>query len=136
MDIRFLLDTSVASYAINKKNVNVDLHIARHAMAELAISAVTEGELRYGATLKGSAPLLATLERFFLSVVVQPWDSQAAKAYSELRTNLHRQGHPLGSIDMLIGAHALSVGATLISSDSAFKRIQGLKVEDWTKPLN
>jgi len=134
MDIRFLLDTSAASYAINKKNVNVDLHIARHAMAELAISAVTEGELRYGSTLEGSAPLLATLERFFLSVVVLPWDSQAAKAYGELRTNLHRQGHSLGSIDMLIAAHALSLGATLISSDSAFKRIPGLKVENWTKP--
>jgi len=134
MDIRFLLDTSAASYAINKKNVNVDRHMARHAMTELAVSAVTEGELRYGAALKNSLPLQATLERFFLSIVVLPWDSHAAKAYGELRAKLHRQGRPLGSIDMLIAAHALSAGATLVSSDSAFKQIQGLEVEDWTKP--
>lgn len=134
MNVRFLLDTSTASYAINKKNDHVDRHLVRHPMVELAISAVSEGELRYGAALKNSAPLWAIVEQFLAGINVLPWDSDAAKEYGALRAKLQKQGRPLGSIDTLIAAQALSAGAVLISSDSAFKRIQGLKVEDWTKP--
>jgi len=134
MGIRFLLDTSAASYAINKKSASLDRHVARYSMTELAISAVTEGELRYGAALKNSLPLNATLDQFLLGINVLPWDSNVAKEYGQLRAKLHRQGRPLGSIDMLIAAHAMSVGAILVSGDLAFRRVQGLKVEDWTKP--
>lgn len=79
MNGRYLLDTNAASYAINKKSAAVDRHLARVAMAELGISAVTEEELCFGAARSGSAGLQATVEQFLLGVSIFAWDSEAAK---------------------------------------------------------
>jgi len=133
MSFRYLLDTNAASYAINKKSSEMDRHLARVPMAELAISAVTEGELRYGAARSGSPPLQATVEQFLSAVTVVPWDSEAALEYGELRTTLEREGRVMGSLDMMIAAHALALGLILITNDRAFGRIKRLKIEDWTK---
>lgn len=133
MIVRYLLDTNAASYAINKKSPAMDLHLVKVPMAELGISTVTQGELRYGAARSGSAPLHATVEQFLLGVTVFPWDSEAAGQYGELRAALEREGKLMGSLDMMIAAHALALRLTLITSDRAFGRIKKLKTEDWTK---
>ena len=133
MSVRYLLDTNAASYAVNKKSAAMDRHLAKTTMAELGISAVTEGELRYGAVRSGSAPLRATLEQFLLGVTIFPWDSNAATQYGELRATLEREGRLMGSLDMMIAAHALALGLVLITNDRAFGRIRKLKTEDWTK---
>jgi tRNA(fMet)-specific endonuclease VapC len=133
MSTHYLLDTSAASYAITKKSPVFDRHLVRVPMAELGVSAVTEGELRYGLARRPSTPLQSTIETFLLGVTVFPWDSSAAQRYGDLRAALERQGQLLGSLDMMIAAHALALGLTLVSADAAFKRIKHLKVEDWTK---
>jgi tRNA(fMet)-specific endonuclease VapC len=102
-------------------------------MAELGVSTVTEGELSYGLARRPSAPLQATIETFLLGLTIFPWDSSAAQSYGDLRSALERQGQLLGSLDMMIAAHALSLRLILVSGDTAFKRIKHLKVEDWTK---
>lgn len=133
MNARYLLDTNAASYAINKKSAAVDRHLAKVPMAELGISAVTEGELRYGTARSGSAPLRATVEQFLLAVSIFPWDSGAAGQYGQLRAALEREGRVMGSLDMMIAAHAIALGLVLITGDRAFARIKHLKTEDWTK---
>lgn len=133
MSVRYLLDTNAASYAINKKSAAMDRHLAKTPMAELGISAVTEGELRYGAARSGSAPLQATVEQFLLGVTIFSWDSEAASQYGELRATLEREGRLMGSLEMMIAAHALALGLVLITNDRAFGRIRKLKTEDWTK---
>ena len=133
MNGRYLLDTNAASYAINKKSSAVDRHLAKVPMEELAISAVTEGELRYGAARSLSAALQSTVEQFLLGVTILPWDSEAARQYGELRTTLEREGRVMGSLDMMIAAHALALDLILITNDRAFGRIKKLKTEDWTK---
>jgi tRNA(fMet)-specific endonuclease VapC len=133
MNTRYLLDTSAASYAIAKRSSVFDRHLARVPMVQLAVSAVTEGELRYGLARRSSAPLRSTIETFLLGLTVFAWDSEAAHRYGELRAALERQGQLLGSLDMMIAAHALSLGLILVSSDTAFKRVKHLKVEDWTR---
>ena len=133
MSVRYLLDTNAASYAINKKSAAMDRHLAKTPMAELGISAVTEGELRYGAARSGSAPLQATVEQFLLGVTIFSWDSEAASQYGELRATLEREGRLMGSLDMMIAAYALALGLVLITNDRAFGRIRKLKTEDWTK---
>ena|SRR5215469_6666876 len=133
MSVRYLLDTNAASYAINKKSASMDRHLARMSMAELGISAVTEGELRYGAARSGSAPLQATVEQFLLGVTIFPWDSCAAREYGELRTTLEREGRLMGSLDMMIAAHALAFALILVTNDRAFGRIKRLRTEDWIK---
>jgi len=133
MSVRYLLDANAASYAINKKNVAVDRHLARVAMVELGISAVTEGELRYGAARSGSAPLQATVELFLLGVTIFAWDSEAAKEYGRLRSAMEHEGRVMGSLDMMIAAHAMELGLILVTGDRAFARIRRLRMEDWTK---
>jgi tRNA(fMet)-specific endonuclease VapC len=133
MSVRYLLDTNAASYAIKKKNAAVDRHLARVAMVELGISAVTEGELRYGAARSGSAPLQATVEQFLLGVTIFAWDSEAAKEYGRLRSAMEHEGRVMGSLDMMIAAHAMELGLILVTGDRAFARIRRLRMEDWTK---
>ena len=133
MNARYLLDTSAASYAITKKSLAFDHHLAKVPMAQIGVSTVTEAELRYGLARRPSAALQSTIDTFLLAVTVFPWDSAAAHQYGDLRAGLERLGQPLGSMDMMIAAHALSLGLTLISSDVTFKRIKYRKVEDWTK---
>jgi tRNA(fMet)-specific endonuclease VapC len=133
MSVRYLLDTNAASYLINKKSPAMDRRLAGVPVVELGISAVTEGELRYGVASKGSAPLQAALDNFLLAVTILAWDSTAALQYGRLRTELERTGRLLGSLDMMIAAHAIALGSTLVTADRAFGRIKNLKTEDWTK---
>src|SRR5260370_31538220 len=102
-------------------------------MEGLGVSALTEGELRYGAARSRSAALQSTVEQFLLGVTVLPWDSEAARQYGELRTTLEREGRVMGSLDMMIAAHAWALDLLLITNDRAFERIKKLKTEDWTK---
>jgi tRNA(fMet)-specific endonuclease VapC len=102
--------------------------------ARIAISAVTEGELRFGAArLPRAAHLHRLLEEFLLRVAILPWDSIAARQYGQLRAGLEREGLIMGNLDMMIAAHALALELTVVTSDRAFRRIKELKVEDWTK---
>jgi|SRR5208283_1476800 len=131
---RYLLDANIASCIIKGNSPAVDRRLVKVAMAELAISAVTEGELRFGAArLPHATRLHAMVEDFFLRVATLPWDSDAAQQYGQLRAALEREGQPMGNLDAMIGAHALAVGAILVTNDRAFGRIKKLKVEDWTK---
>ena len=124
MNARYLLDTSAASYAITKKSFAFDHHLAKVPMAQIGVSTVTEAELRYGLARRPSPALQSSIDTFLLAVTVFPWDSAAAHQYGDLRAGLERLGQLLGGMDMMIAAHALSLGLTLISSDVAFKRIK------------
>ena len=131
---RYLLDTNIASYIIKGNSPAVRRRLIRHPMAEIAISAVTEGELNYGVTRKPEAiRLREAVDEFLLRVTILPWDSDAAGGYGELRTWLEQQGQPMGNLDLMIGAHALAAGLILVTNDRAFGRIAKLKIQDWTK---
>ncbi len=130
----YLLDTNIASCIIKGNSPAVDHQLVKVAMAQLAISAVTEGELRFGAArLPHATRLHGLLEDFFLRLTVLPWDSGAAQEYGRLRAMLEREGQPMGNLDAMIAAHALALGVVLVTNDRAFGRIKNLKVVDWTK---
>jgi len=85
MGIRCLLDTNIASCVIKGNSPAVDRRLVKVAMAQLAISAVTEGELRFGAArLPHATGLHSMIEEFLLRVAVLPWDSGAAQQYGQL----------------------------------------------------
>jgi tRNA(fMet)-specific endonuclease VapC len=108
--------------------------LAKVPIANIFISTVTEAELRYGvARLPNATRLGALVDDFLLMVNILPWDSEAAKHYGQLRASLEHDGLPMGNLDLMIGAHALALGATLVTSDHAFRRIEGLKIEDWAR---
>ena len=131
---RYLLDTNTASYVIKGNIPRVRERLVKVPMAWLAISAVTEAELLFGAARKPEAVRLkVAVEEFLLRVEVLPWDSKAARLYADLRATLERHGNPMGNLDMMIAAHALAAEAILVTNDRSFRRLGKLKLEDWTK---
>lgn len=135
MPVRYLLDTNMVSYIIRGNIPRVRERLVRVPMAQVALSAVTEAELRFGIARKPEAARLKiAVEEFLLRVEVLPWDSGAAQHYAQVRAALERAGTTIGNLDLMIAAHALAAGAVLVTNDRDFHRIKQLKIEDWTKP--
>lgn len=135
MASRYLLDTNIASTIIEGNVPAVRHRLVKVPMAQVAVSAVTEGELRYGVARRPDAVhLQRVVDEFLLRLTILPWDSEAAQEYGRLRATLAREGRAMGNLDMMIGAQALASGLILVTNDQVFSRIGGLKIEDWTKP--
>ena len=134
MPVRYLLDTNTASYIIKGNIPRVRERLLKVPMSEVGISVVTEAELRFGvARLPQAAKLGVAVEEFLLRVEVLSWDSDCAQRYAEIRARLEREGDPMGNLDLMIAAHALAAEATLVTNDRVFRRVKGLRQEDWTK---
>jgi len=134
MAVRYLLDTNTASYIIKGTFPRVRERLLKVPMAEVGISVVTEAELRFGvARLPEATQLKTVVEEFLLRVESLPWNSAAAQHYARIRATLEREGEPMGNLDMMIAAQALAADAVLVTHDRVFRRVKGLKVEDWTK---
>lgn len=132
MKSRYMLDTNTASYAIKGNSLNVRSNLQKVAIAAVCISAVSEAELRFGVLRKHNPPKLATgLDVFLTGVGSLPWDSAAAVSYARLRVAMEEKGTPIGNIDIMIAAHALSIDAVLVTHDHVFRHIRDLRLEDW-----
>ncbi len=133
MPVRYLLDTNTVSYIIKGNRPRVRERLLRVAMAEVGISVITEAELLFGLARRPDATNLKTVvEEFLLRVEVLSWDSEAAQQYSKIRATLEGAGEPMGNLDLMIAAQALALDLVLVSSDAVFRRVRGLKIEDWT----
>lgn len=128
----WMLDTNILGALIGAKSRRVDDSLAATRPDSACISVVSEGEVLFGLARVPEATRLtslmsATLARF----PILAWTSATAKIYGSLRADLQRQGITLGPLDVMIAAHALEIGATLISDDQAFRLVPGLAVENW-----
>jgi tRNA(fMet)-specific endonuclease VapC len=133
MALRYLLDTNIASYMIRGDFPHVRERSLREPAGEIGISVVTEAELRFGAARLPEVARIRILIRDFLAAVpILPWTSEAAIQYAHLRLAAERLGSPMGTLDLMIAAHAVAVDAVLVSHDRVFRRIPQLKIEDWT----
>ena len=134
---RYMLDTNTASYIIKGEHAVIREHLQNVPMVSVCISAITEAELLRGVAKKPEAKRLPlAVKEFLLRVEILPWDSDAANSYAQLRTACENEGKPLGTMDMLIAAHSVAVGAVLITSDQGFYKVKHhLTLQDWTKPL-
>jgi tRNA(fMet)-specific endonuclease VapC len=103
-------------------------------MASVCISSITQAELLRGVAKKPEAKRLPiAVKEFLIRVEIMPWDSDAAEAYAQLHTSCESEGTPLGTMDMLIAAHSIAVGAILVTNEQTFFRIKHyLSLEDWT----
>jgi tRNA(fMet)-specific endonuclease VapC len=130
----YILDTNTASYVIKGNVAGVRERLLEIPLAEIAISVVTEAELLFGIERRPDASKLRIAgEGFLLRVNAYPWDSDCARQYARLRATLEAQGEPIGNLDLMIAAHALTLQAILVTSDRVFRRVKGLSIEDWTK---
>jgi len=130
---RYLLDTNTVSHLLRKHPV-VARRVVQTPITALCISAITQGELLFGLARRPAATALHTaVWEFLRRVDVLPWDTSAAQAYGAARAAAQREGRVLAPLDLLIGAHALSLEAVLVTNDRAFGQLAGLSVEDWTE---
>jgi tRNA(fMet)-specific endonuclease VapC len=130
--VTVLLDTDVCIAILNRDH-RVRPHLERHAPSRLRMSAVTLAELHFGIA-KSTQRRRATgnLTALRGRVAVVPFDEDATERYGELRAMLERRGAPIGPLDTLIAAHALSLGWSLATHNAReFRRVPGLRIEDW-----
>jgi tRNA(fMet)-specific endonuclease VapC len=132
--IRYLLDTNTVSHVL-KGHPAVAQRVVAVPLPTVCISSITAGELAYGVAKRPlSASRNAAVTEFLRRVAILPWDEAAARRYGVMRAELEREGKGLGPLDLLIAAHALAVGAVLVTNDQAFSGVAGLHTEDWTVP--
>jgi tRNA(fMet)-specific endonuclease VapC len=132
--LRRLLDTNACIHVIRRQPQTVLRRLENYGIGEVGVSSVTVAELRYGAE-KSSRPEqnLEALGRFLLPLEVLAFGGEAAAAYGRVRAVLERAGTPIGPLDTLIAAHAVSVSVTLVTNNTReLQRVPGLEVEDWT----
>ncbi|MSQ20491.1 MAG: type II toxin-antitoxin system VapC family toxin [Betaproteobacteria bacterium] len=130
--VRFLLDTNILSAVIKNPLSPLAARLAAASIDELGTSIVVACELRYGARKKGSRALTTRVEQFLATIPVLPLEGEVDRHYGTLRVALERRGQPIGSNDLLIAAHALALGAVLVTANEReSKRVPGLKVENW-----
>jgi len=132
--VRYMLDTNICIYLINKRPAHVRPRFDAHAIGDIGVSAITAAELAWGVAKSGSARNRAALETFLLPLEVAPFDEQVVWRYAGLRTELERRGTPIGALDMQIAAHALTLGCTLVTNNTReFARVDGLPLENWAE---
>ncbi len=133
MSRKYLLDTNHASDVIRNPGSLIRKRIRENSDGLIAISVITKAELIYGVKKKPEAIKLARAVGVFLSKVhVFSWTDDTAEAYGTLRAGMEVRGLTLGSMDMMIAAHALELDAILLTGDKAFSRVPSLRIDDWS----
>ncbi len=129
----YLLDTNICIYIIKKKPQSVLEKFNLIEPGEVAVSMITVSELYYGARKSANPETnLLALNKFFLPFNLFDFDLAAANSYSIIRTELESKGTPIGPLDTLIAAHAISLDYILVTNNEReFNRVSGLQVENW-----
>ncbi len=132
--MKYMLDTNICIYLIKQKPPKVLKHFKSHAVGDIGISSITLAELRYGVSKSQHIEKnRQALDEFILPLEIEDFDEKAAAEYGTVRADLEKAGKPIGSMDMLIGVHALALGAALVTNNTKeFKQIKNLKVVDWS----
>ena len=132
MSMRFLLDTNIVSDLVRHPRGRIADRIERVGEQQICTSIIVAAELRYGAAKKGSERLTRQLEIVLSAIDVLALEAPTDALYGELRAQFERTGRPIGANDLLIAAHALALGHTVVTdNEREFARIDGLQVENW-----
>ena len=133
--MRFMLDTNTCVDLIRQRDDRILRKMQRLMPDDLCVSSVTLSELEYGAA-KSAAPgkNRLALAEFMTPLNIAPYDDAVAPVYGRVRAELERAGTPIGPLDTMIAAHALSLGLTVVTdNEREFRRVPGLKVQNWAK---
>jgi tRNA(fMet)-specific endonuclease VapC len=136
--MKYLLDTNICIYIINEKPAKVLRKFEQYPISEFGISSITHAELQYGVEKsRHTKTNQIALNEFLLPLTILPFHGiNLVKCYGEIRASLESAGKVIGPLDMLIAAHALSMGLTIISNNiREFSRIPKLKCENWVRYL-
>ncbi len=128
----YMLDTNICIYVINSRPEKVLARFRQERLGDIVISSVTAAELAFGVAKSGSVRNRQALEMFLSALEILPFDESAIWHYGDLRTDLERRGLPIGSLDTMIAAHALTTNTILVTNNTReFERVPGLRLENW-----
>jgi len=132
--MKFLLDTNICIALIKRKPVQTIARLSALSVGDIGLSSITLAELQYGVVKSGQPERnRQALEEFLLPLEIAAFDRKAADIYGIVRAGLEKAGRPIGPLDTMIAAHALSLEATLVTNNTReFCRIPAFKIEDWT----
>ncbi len=130
----FCLDTNIWSYLLRSPNAPLVRKLKAHKTAELCLTELIRAELLFGAKRSSKAKeLTGRIEELLAPFARIPFDAEAAEHYAEIRAFLVKKGKPISPNDLIIAASARAAGAVLVTANiREFKRVPGLKCEDWT----
>lgn len=133
--MKVLLDTYICIYIIKQQPASVLKHFIEFQVGDIGISSITLSELQYGVAKSAHHEKNAkALYDFITPLEIVSFDEQAAYVYGNIRATLEKAGTPIGSMDMLIAAHAVSLEVPLVTNNTReFARISDLAILDWTK---
>ena len=132
MPPHYLLDTNILSDLVRRPQGTVAARIVAAGEETICTSIVVAAELRFGAIKSGSRKLVDRVDLILSAVDILSLEAPADHHYGKLRHHLTSQGTPIGPNDMLIAAHALSAGLTVVTANTdEFSRVPGLNVENW-----
>jgi tRNA(fMet)-specific endonuclease VapC len=133
--MKYLLDTNICIYLIKKKPVSVIARFDEHSVGDMGVSSITVAELSYGAQKsQRQKQNQAALLQFLSPLVIAEFNSDATFSYGQIRADLESRRTPIGSLDTLIAAHAVSIGVNLVTyNEREFSRVSGLIVENWAE---
>ena len=132
---KVMLDTSICIYLIKNKPIEVREKFNFYEVGEVCISSITVSELYYGVQ---KSQMIEQNERalalFLAPLNIALYDEHAAIEYGKIRATLEAKGTGIGSLDMLIAAHAKSLGLLLVTSNiKVFQRVDALSLENWAQ---
>ena len=130
---RYMLDTNICAYIQRSRPAVVRARFSEVEPGSAVISAITFGELIYGAEKHARRQqFLRAIEDFVALVPVEPLPSTAGRVYGKLRSELERRGQTIGNNDFWIAAHAIASGFTLVTNNAReFRRVPNLKIDNW-----
>jgi len=127
----FMLDTDISSYVIRRRPAELAEKFRRHAQS-LSMSVMTAAELRFGAAKAGRPELVELVEEFLERLAILDWTDAVSTHHARIRAALEHAGKPIGNMDLLIAAHAVSQRLTLVTNNIRhFAHVPGLKIEEW-----
>lgn len=131
--MKYLLDTNICVTLIRQKSKKLIKRLTSHKPGDIGISTITIAELIHGAQKSSHTEQnMTALDQFLLPLEIADFDQSAAVVYGHIRTYLENKGTLIGSMDMLIAAHALSLNIALVTNNTReFKRVPTLKIVDW-----
>jgi tRNA(fMet)-specific endonuclease VapC len=132
--MRYLLDTNIISDLVRNPQGAVAREVGKVGDGQVCTSIIVAAELRYGAAKKSSARLSTQLQAVLGALEILPFEAPADAFYGLLRAKLEREGKPIGANDLLIAAHVLALGHTLVTdNEREFARIRDLRIQNWLR---
>ncbi len=127
-----MLDMDISSYVIKRRPATLAEKFEKHAET-LSVSVITAAELRFGAEKAARHNLAELVEAYLERLAILDWTNEVTSHYARIRSELERRGKPIGNMDLLIAAHAVSQRMTVVTNNiKHFSSVPGLKVEVWS----